>query len=162
MTVKRNIFNALALNLASPDILILLGARQVGKTTLMKELLDKASSQEFGTRYFNLEFPDDLLFFSRSDREIFNDLSSQKNTVIFIDEFHYLKNASKLFKAIYDLKKNIKIIASGSSSIEIHKHLKESLAGRRKVVQIFPFILEEMNRAKKNAKDLTIFGGLPG
>ena len=111
---------------------------------------------------FNLEYPDDLLWFSRSDQEIFKDLSAQKDMIIFVDEFHYLKNASKLFKGLYDLKKNIKVIASGSSSIEIHKHLKESLAGRRKIFNIFPLVLNEWQQTGKKNDDFLIYGGLPG
>ncbi|MCX5823605.1 MAG: AAA family ATPase [Deltaproteobacteria bacterium] len=48
--------------------------------------------------------------------------------VVFIDEFYYLPNASKIFKAIYDGGTKTKIVATGSSSTEMHKHLKESLA----------------------------------
>jgi predicted AAA+ superfamily ATPase len=162
MKIKRNIFNNLRSKITQPEILILLGAGQVGKTTLMKMLQEEVLRHKKKTRFYNLEFPQDLLFFSRTDSEIFNDLTSEKNSVIFIDEFHYLKNASKLFKAIFDLNKGIKIIASGSSSIEIHKHLKESLAGRRKLIQIYPFNLEEMKLANLDHRELLVYGGLPG
>ena len=98
-----------------PDVLILLGERQVGKSTLMDELKNKAPKGN-EVKFFNLEFPDNLHFFSKSDSELFNEFKSYEKLVLFFDEFHYLKNASKFFKALCDLKKNIKIIASGSSS----------------------------------------------
>lgn len=160
--IKRNIINKLYDDLDRPDVLILLGARQVGKTTLMKDLEKRAESQGKKTRYFNLEFPEDLLFFNQTDSQLFKQLSAEHNVVLLIDEFHYLKNASRIFKGLYDLKKGIKIVASGSSSVEIHKHLKESLAGRRNLVQIFPFSREEMIRAKKTEDEMLTFGGLPG
>lgn len=162
MLVQRNLTQKLRNHLERSEILILLGARQVGKTTLMQELGDHARKLGLKTKAFNLEFPQDLLFFNRSDHELFKDLSADPNCVILIDEFHYLKNASKIFKGLYDLKKNIKIVASGSSSIEIHRHLKESLAGRRVVIQIFPFNHEEMERARKTKDEYLTFGGLPG
>lgn len=162
MEINRLKFNSLSDNLKQPDINILLGARQVGKSTLMAKLEVYAKKQGIETISFNLEYPQDLLWFSRSDEEIFKELSSKKNIVIFIDEFHYLKNASKLFKGLYDLKKNIKIIASGSSSIEIHKHLKESLAGRRKIFKIFPLCVEEWRESKKTFDEFLLYGGLPG
>ena len=162
MQINRNKFNYLSSNLEQPNVLILLGARQVGKSTLMGELRLLAIKLKRPVRSFNLEFPDDLLFFNRSEVELFRDLSSVPNTVIFIDEFHYLKDAGKLFKGIFDLKKNIKIVASGSSSIEIHKHLKESLAGRRDVVEIFPLSLDEWSQQKIPFDDYLIYGGLPG
>ncbi len=115
-----------------------------------------------GVRSFNLEFPEDLLWFAKSDIEIFRELSAEANIVMLIDEFHYLENASKLFKSLYDLNIGIKIIASGSSSIEIHKHLKESLAGRRQIFKITPLSFEEWKQTGRQLSDLLIFGGLPG
>lgn len=162
MKIERFKFKDLCRNLEQPEINILLGARQVGKSTLMAELEVHAKKLGLETISFNLEYPQDLLWFSRSDDEIFKELSSRKNIVIFIDEFHYLKNASKLFKGLYDLKKNIKVIASGSSSIEIHKHLKESLAGRRKIFKIFPLCLEEWKDTGKTLDEFLLYGGLPG
>lgn len=162
MKIERLKFNNLCQNLQQPEINILLGARQVGKSTLMAELEDYAKKLGLEAISFNLEYPQDLLWFSRSDEEIFKELSSRKNIVIFIDEFHYLKNASKLFKGLYDLKKNIKVIASGSSSIEIHKHLKESLAGRRKIFKIFPLCLEEWKETSISLDEFLLYGGLPG
>jgi predicted AAA+ superfamily ATPase len=48
--------------------------------------------------------------------------------VLFVDEFQYCKNAERIFKNIYDEFDNIKIIASGSSSMEIKDKIQESLA----------------------------------
>ena len=149
-------------NLEQPNVLILLGARQVGKSTLMGQLRLFAENLKRPVRSFNLEFPHDLLFFNQSEVELFEELSKTANAVILIDEFHYLKDAVKLFKAIYDLKSNIKIIASGSSSLEIHKHLKESLAGRRDVVEIFPLSLNEWSQQNIFFNEYLIYGGLPG
>ena len=162
MKIKRSIFNKLASNLFKPGIFILLGARQVGKSTLMEDLIKLAKKKRYPYKTFNLELPDDLLFFSRSESELFNKLTKNSNTILFIDEFHYLKNASKLFKGIYDLKKNIKIVASGSSSIEIHKHLKESLAGRRNLFKVYPLCWEEWHQTKRSLDEFIVYGGLPG
>jgi len=161
MIIKRNKFVNLTSSISGPEILILLGARQVGKSTLMEELEQKIPKGR-AIRKFNLEFPDDLLFFSKSESELFSELTSQSNAVIFIDEFHYLKNASKLFKAIYDIKKNIKIIASGSSSTEIHKHLKESLVGRRKIFKIYPLAWDEWSQTSNDLNNFLTTGSMPG
>lgn len=162
MLINRNKFNYLESNLSSPSILILLGARQVGKSTLLQELLLSAKKSRRPIKTFNLELPTDLLFFNRSDIEIFTDLTLEPNAVLFFDEFHLLKNAVKLFKAIFDLKKNIKIVASGSSSLEIHKHLRESLAGRRDVVEIYPLTLSEWSQQGLQFEEYLLYGGLPG
>ncbi len=161
MKIKRHIFKRLESSFSGPEIIILLGARQVGKSTLMDELATEFS-ETWKVRKFNLELPDDLLFFSKSESDLFKELTSESNTIIFIDEFHYLKNASKVFKGIFDLKKNIKIVASGSSSIEIHKHLKESLAGRQRVFKIYPLTFNEWQQTNGSLGDFLAMGGMPG
>jgi len=102
------------------------------------------------------------MFFAKPEEELFKILSKKRNMTFFIDEFHYLKNASKLFKSLYDCKQNLKIIASGSSSLEIHKHLQESLAGRRRLHPIFPLTLEEYLQSENQIKDFLVFGAMPG
>jgi len=162
MKIKRRYFNKLYAELKEPHISILLGARQVGKTTLLQDLCAKAAKEGFKTRYFDLESSDDLLELSGNNRSIVKTLTDS-GKVIFIDEFHYLKNASKIFKEIYDSRKMIKIYASGSSSLEIHRHLKESLAGRFRTTMIFPLTRNELGRVFDNNLDVFFrWGGMPG
>jgi len=105
--------------------------------------------------------------FNKTDAEIFKMLTRDAD-VIFIDEFHYMKNASKIFKAIFDSHKRVKIFASGSSSIEMHKHIKESLAGRRLTTEIAPLSFDEFSqKARKGGTtglfdEYATYGGLPG
>lgn len=161
MNAKRLIYNKLCDDLDKPEISILLGARQVGKTYLLKKIEKFARQSGKTTAYFNLEIPDDLLAFAGTESETFRFLTTTAQ-VIFIDEFHYLKNASHLFKAVFDSKHNVKIYASGSSSIEIHKHLKESLAGRRRAYRIFPLSLKEYKINGLSVDSMLIEGSLPG
>ena len=58
--IKRNIFNRLQEELVQPEILILLGARQVGKTTLLFELEKIAEKQGASVVFYDLEQPEDL------------------------------------------------------------------------------------------------------
>ena len=129
---------------------------------LMEEMVELTAQHFAHQKVFNMEFPDDLLFFSKSENEIFNQLTATPNTIIFIDEFHYIKNSSKIFKGIYDKKKDIKIVVSGPSSLEIHKHLKESLAGRRRILRIFPLNWDEWQQTKGKMEDFIVYGGMPG
>ncbi|MBI3298705.1 MAG: ATP-binding protein [Elusimicrobia bacterium] len=167
MKITRRCFAELVKEIRRPEISILLGPRQVGKTFLLRELQRQARKAGLRTRYFNLEIPSDLRVFNKPDSEVFR-LLTKGVDVVFIDEFHYLKNASKIFKAIFDSRKKVKIFASGSSSIEIHKHLKESLAGRRLVTRVAPLSFDEFSQrtpksaaAGRTAEYLT-YGGLPG
>ncbi|MEA3305468.1 MAG: ATP-binding protein [Candidatus Omnitrophota bacterium] len=161
MDAKRIIYNKLRDDLDKPEISILLGARQVGKTYLLRKIEEFARKSGKTTAYFNLEIPDDLLKFTGSESDTFHFLTTTAQ-VLFIDEFHYLKNASHLFKAVFDSHHNVKIFASGSSSIEIHKHLKESLAGRRRVYRIFPLSIKEYKINDLPPDSMIIEGSLPG
>lgn len=162
MKIKRNIFNKLYGEISEPEVSILLGARQVGKTTLLHQLESKAKREGYSTHFFDLESSATLARLSGTDEDII-DVIESSGDVIFIDEFHYLKNASKLFKEIYDSKKKIKIYASGSSSLEIHKHLKESLVGRFRKTMIYPLSLDEAERVPStDLKSFLRWGGMPG
>jgi predicted AAA+ superfamily ATPase len=167
MKIDRIILGNIKKELHKREISILLGPRQVGKTFLLKEMKSLAEAEGFKTQYYNLELPSDIMLFNKSDSEIFDMLTGRAG-VIFIDEFHYLKNASKLFKAVYDSGKKIKIFCSGSSSVEIHKHLRESLTGRRMISVIYPLVFTEFSKKYKSYsfnkifKEYIMFGGLPG
>lgn len=161
--INRFIFNKLQAEINQPEINILLGPRQVGKTTLLKQLKEYADNMGYETSFLDFEQPQELANFNCSDKEIINKLS-QAGQVIFIDEFHYLQNISKIFKAIFDAGKKIKIICSGSSSIEIHKHIKESLTGRKFLFRIYPLQYSELQEDNKmyQLEEYLRYGGMPG
>lgn len=142
MSLKRIIYEDLVGNLAGKEVGIIIGPRQVGKTTLLGEIAKYCRNRGKKHKYFNLEMPADANYFARDFQTLLDNLCKEKQ-VILIDEFHYLPNATRLFKSIYDGRKRVKIYASGSSSIEMHKHLKESLAGRRRLFRLFPLSFSE-------------------
>lgn len=161
MQIARELLPKLLEELGNQKILVLLGARQVGKSYLMQELEDYVLNDDKQTQFFNLEIPEDSRFFAKDDVELYKALT--KNTdFLFIDEFQYFDNASKIFKAIYDDRKNkVKIIASGSSALEMHKHLKESLAGRKVTFIIHPLNYTEAKQGKINFDQYLSLGGNP-
>jgi len=131
-------------------IIIIIGSRQVGKTTLMN-MYRSSIPASYRCFYLNLEDVNSLDACRNIDslRAYLQDSGlniKRHKAFLIIDEFHYIKNATKLFKVIYDLFPQIRILASGSSSIEIQKHLKESLAGRKKVYNLYPLGFEEFVR----------------
>lgn len=161
MIAKRIIYNELCHDLKRKEITILLGARQVGKTFLLKELEKFVRESSKRIAYYNLEIPGDLLKFRGSEEEIFKMLTETAD-IVLLDEFHYLKNASHLFKAVFDSGAKVKIVASGSSSLEIHKHLKESLAGRRHLIKVYPLSLQEYKENGLSLESVLVEGALPG
>lgn len=156
MELNRDIFKVLIAQIEMQYISVLVGPRQVGKTYLLRQIEQYCKNNGMKTKYYDLENPNDLLKFTGNDSDIIDILTSSTD-VVFIDEFQYIKNATKIFKVIYDLRKNVKIFATGSSSIEIHKHLKESLAGRYRQSIIYPLSIKELE-----VKEYFEYGGLPG
>lgn len=163
MMIKRNILKQLQQELTQPEIVILLGPRQVGKTTLLKMLQDFCRKNGQKTAFFDLEQPSVSAEFNRSDKEITR-MITEAGDVVFIDEFQYVSNISKIFKSVFDTGRKIKIVCSGSSSLEIHKHLKESLAGRRFLYRIYPLAYSEIAGTLKDypLEKYLAFGGMPG
>lgn len=147
--IPRLLLDKLVTAFQNNRIIIIIGSRQVGKTTLMS--IYRQTVNDYHCFSFNLEDVRSLSICQDIDslKSYLQDngiaLNSER-VFLIIDEFHYIKNATKLFKIIYDLYPQVKILASGSSSIEIQKHLKESLAGRKRVYHLYPLSFEEFVR----------------
>lgn len=160
--IFRSIFNKLYRELSYPEISILLGARQVGKSTLLRAIEKQANAGGMASRYYNLELSSDLEELAGDLPEVYQKIQSGP-PLILIDEFHYLKNASKIFKMLFDSASKVKIYASGSSSLEIHQHLQESLAGRFRKTMIFPLTFAEMSQVPgADLRSYLQWGGMPG
>ncbi len=160
--IKRLIFNTLQHEIDQPHINVLLGPRQVGKTTLLRALEAYAQKEGLPTAFFDLEQPQVLADFNQPETAIIKKIAGA-GKIVLIDEFQYLSNASKIFKAIFDAGRKVKIFCSGSSSLEIHKHLKESLAGRRFLFRIYPLQFTEIKAHFPSFvfDDYLCYGGLP-
>lgn len=142
MSLKRDIYKDIIAGIKRREVSIIIGPRQVGKTTLLKELFSLCVQNKQKCFYYNLEMPRDLSLFGGDPRKVLDNICTGKKTIM-IDEFHYLPNATRFFKAVYDGCPGIKIFASGSSALEMHKHMKESLAGRRILNRVFPLSFHE-------------------
>lgn len=148
--IYRMLLGTVKKSFKSNRIIIIVGSRQVGKTTVM-EMYKSSIPKKYRQFYFHLEDVAHLSICQNIDtlksylRDNGVDISREK-VFLIIDEFQYIKNATKLFKMLYDIFPSVKILASGSSSIEIQKHLKESLAGRKKVYNLYSLSFEEFVR----------------
>ena len=155
--LPRKIFQKLKENAKNKKIVLLIGARQVGKTTLLKELFSELS----GTNkclFLDLDILSNYEKIS-SFEGLVNTLKingydeKQKDFFyLFLDEFQKYRSLSKIMKNVYDNLKNIKIYASGSSSLTIKDEVQESLAGRKQIIEIFPLDFEEFLWFKQNEK----------
>lgn len=142
----------LLLHLSAPEVTLLTGSRQVGKTTLMRQLQDKLQSQGKVFFHFNLEFESYLNAFNENPLHLFDFVPKQKGQkiIVFIDEIQYLKNPSNFLKLLYDEHKSaIKLVVTGSSAFYIDEKFKDSLAGRKRLFHIKPISFAEFVLYKK-------------
>lgn len=147
--IKRTILQKLERLYEKPDILALIGARRVGKTTLMKILYDKEKrAKEF------LSF-DDLDTLGLFEQDIKEFARIHKGKILFIDEFQYTKKGGQKLKYLYDIHK-FKIVISGSSAAELTLQSLNYLVGRVFVVEIPPISFEEFLNYKDEKLLLTI------
>jgi predicted AAA+ superfamily ATPase len=123
--------------------LILIGARQVGKTTLLKSLSQKKK---------------DILWIDADLHEVRKrldepSLESLKKMIgtykfVIIDEIQRVRNAGLLLKILVDNFKGVQFIATGSSSLEISEFVFEPLTGRQFLFHLFPFAMSEIYSKK--------------
>jgi len=135
-----------------PYILVIIGSRQVGKTTLLSQMIEHLLANDVAAAdifYFNLDDWNLLEFFKNpADFLSFIELNKKDRAYVFIDEVQRVENPGLFLKYVYDLKKNIKLIASGSSSLEIQAKISESLTGRKKLFHMRPFSFGEFVTTK--------------
>jgi predicted AAA+ superfamily ATPase len=142
--------------LVKPDLIIILGARQVGKTSLLSLLETEIKTRWGKTKNilsFNLEDVDQLTALNR-DPKYFKDYlllsgaDPTKDSLVMIDEVQYLDDPSHFLKYLTDFEPSIKLIVTGSTSIKIKK-FKDGLTGRKKSFQLFPLEFNEFLEFKE-------------
>ncbi|MBU1255673.1 ATP-binding protein [Patescibacteria group bacterium] len=148
--IKRDIFNRVIDHLQAKEMTVIIGPRQVGKTTLLEQIQDyligKKKINHKALFYFNLDITKNLALFSKQENVInFIKDRKRKNEKIylFIDEVQRIKNAGVFLKGIYDLKLGVKFVLTGSSSLEIKSKIQEALTGRKQIFKLMPLSLAE-------------------
>ena len=158
-TIKDRIVNSFFKDKA----VILYGARQVGKTTLVKSIMEELPNSGL---YLNCDEPD--------IRESLTDATSTKmkelfgnNKYIFIDEAQRVKNIGITLKIAIDTLKEYQIIATGSSALDLSNSIMEPLTGRAFEFKLYPFSREELSgkfndiEYKRVLENRLVFGNYP-
>ena len=137
--MRRNLFEPLKLHLDKKEFAILIGARQTGKSTLLRHLEDHCKNTvKQPCIFLNLENKAILSELDKSPLNIFNFLpSTQERLVVLIDEVQYLQDPTNFLKLLYDEHvDHLKIVATGSSAFYLDKKFKDSLAGRKRIFRL--------------------------
>lgn len=145
MIFNRKLIAVIEKKIESPKIITLLGARQTGKTSILKLISKKLEPYV----YIDLDlmsnrsiFKDDLEFIRYLENNGYS-RTDKKKFYVLVDEFQNVFNSTLIFKAVYDHFPNIKIICSGSSSLKIKQKISESMVGRSQVLYLHPLDFEE-------------------
>jgi len=153
--IKKEMFN--------DKVIVITGARQVGKTTLLRKLMERFQKQ---TLWLSGDEPD--------VREMLGNASSTflatligKHTLVVIDEAQRIKNIGLALKLIADNLPDVQVIVTGSSALELAGEIQEPLTGRKTALMMYPLSLGELVAHTGRLEELRllehrmIFGSYP-
>jgi len=162
--IQRSLQKTLEQNLFQQRVLILYGARQVGKTTLVKSILDNFKGK---SKYYSAD--NSLVvaeFTNKSTQELLNLVKNYE--LIVIDEAQRIENIGLVLKQIHDELPNLQIIATGSSSFDLANKINEPLTGRKRTFLMYPFSVFELSQngydridLKANLEKMLMYGMYP-
>lgn len=139
--IQRLIENNIKNDFNKGKIIVVLGARQVGKTTLFNSIIDDQGS----VLKLNCDDYDDRLDLeNKTSTELKNLIANHK--VVIIDEAQRVENIGLTLKIIADLKLDAQVLVTGSSSLELSSKINEPVTGRIYEYKLFPLSLSEMAR----------------
>lgn len=144
--IKRRIQKSIQENLFKGKAIIVYGPRQVGKTTLMKQIIEE--NKDKNCLYLNCEnfsVQENLeILEAEKIKKYFNNAN-----LVVLDEAQVLKNPGGIIKLMVDTYPKIQILATGSSSFDLGNKLGEPLVGRAYHYKLYPFSVEEILLNKK-------------
>ena len=147
MIYERDINRMIRANLANDYVCIIVGARQTGKTTILRMLFAEAKETGRPAFFINLENLEFLSLFNQSPENLFKVVpkpSGSGNLTVFIDEIQYLDKPTHFLKYLYDTYgKALKLVVSGSSSFYMDEKFTDSLAGRKRIFTLYPLSFQE-------------------
>lgn len=167
INIKRNIQKYIETSLFKGKVVIIQGPRQVGKTTLVKELIEKYGGNNKEKCYINCDITENIKSLSIADpirlKEFLGD-----GKFFVIDEAQRIKNVGLILKILVDTYPEIQIVATGSSSFALSAQIGEPLVGRMYKFILYPLSIKEIlahNNQEKmidgDLNSLLVYGSYP-
>jgi predicted AAA+ superfamily ATPase len=132
---------------------IILGARQVGKTTLVQEIERKFTAKKKRVLYLNCDIEEQRVIINTTSLTTLSQLL--KNTdLIFVDEAQQIDNPGLTIKIIHDNFPQVRVLVTGSSSFELKNKISDPMTGRYFDFKLYPFSFLEVidsDYAQQNA-----------
>ena len=139
--IKREIQKYIEGKLFREKLIIITGARQVGKTTLIKMIAQKYPEEHL---LLNCDEPDTRMMLHEATSTKLKDIVGE-NRLVLIDEAQRVKNIGLTLKLFVDQLPKHQIIATGSSALELSNEITEPLTGRKYEFNLFPISVGELS-----------------
>ncbi len=162
--IERAISENMGKKILPGKVLVILGARRVGKTELINHYLEGISKGEY-LKFNGEDIRHASLFEDRSVENYKRILN--KSSLLVIDEAQKIPDSGLVLKLIADNFKNLKIIVTGSSVFDLTNKLGEPLVGRKNTIYLYPFAQMEFKKyenileTKEKLEERMIFGSYP-
>ena len=163
MEIDRLALELINRKLQPNKVVVLLGARRVGKTILIEKVIEKLNEKYIFLNGDDVESHNLLELQSTAN---FNRILGDTRFLI-IDEAQEIPNIGKKLKLMVDTIPNLKVLVTGSSAFEINNQIGEPLVGRMKTINLYPIAQIEFSKTenyletKNNLEDRLIFGSYP-
>ena len=163
--IKRDLQTVLEQKIGKGKVLVLIGPRQVGKTTLLKTILSTLDIKN-SVQYWNCDEIDVRNIFSKESSSYFKSLVGTSKFIV-IDEAQRVQNIGLILKILHNNFPDVQFTVTGSSSLDLSNTIKEPLTGRKFEYNLFPFSTNElfhntsMLEEIKNLETRLVFGFYP-
>ncbi|OYU97267.1 MAG: ATPase [Bacteroidetes bacterium B1(2017)] len=163
MEIERSLEKELVKYIKPNKVLVLLGARRVGKTKLLEEFLSKTEEKYL---FLNGDDVDTIHLLEKQSTANYKRLLGTCKLLV-IDEAQEVHNIGKKLKLMVDTIPGLKIIVTGSSAFELNNQTGEPLVGRMKTLHLFPIAQLEFAKQENgiqtqgNLEERLVFGSYP-
>ncbi len=163
--ISRTVEKEIKSSMFKGKAVIVFGARQAGKTTMIENILKK-QLKENEVLYLNGDDTDvRQLFREYNEVKLRNLIGGRK--ILFIDEAQRIPDIGLIIKIFVDRIKEIQVVASGSSALELSSGIQEPLTGRKYEFYLYPFSFDELSNKKgileekRNLETRLVYGSYP-
>ena len=140
--IQRDLKAVLDSKIGKGKVLLLIGPRQVGKTTLLKNILTSVSSEK-KVQFWNCDESDVRQFLSEANSAKLKSFVGNSDFIV-IDEAQRVKDIGLTIKLLHDSFPSVQLAVTGSSSLDLSNSINEPLTGRKFEYNLFPFSTNEL------------------
>jgi len=142
--IKRSIQQPIEKALFKGKVIVIYGARRVGKTTMVKNII----SGRPDSKYINCELGQNQDALENTNTDLLISFLGKKTKIVVLDEAQQIRNIGSVLKVLADTFPELQLIVTGSSGFDLINKIAEPLTGRSRLFHLFPFSFEELLQNK--------------